>query len=118
MLYSATLGAVTSVDEKLLEMSRVYGVTKKRMVKSLYLPSVFPALSRESLSALTFSLKLIVSAEILSNTFQSLGGQMQTASLYAQTPTVFALAFVVFLTAFAIECLGNLLILWIERRFL
>lgn len=118
MLYSATLGAVTSVDEKLLEMSRVYGVTKKRMVKSLYLPSVFPALSRESLSALTFSLKLIVSAEILSNTFQSLGGQMQTASLYAQTPTVFALAFVVFLTALAIECLGNLLILWIERRFL
>ena len=118
MLYSATHGAVTSVDKKLLEMSKVYGVSKKRMIKSLYLPSVFPALSREALSALTFSLKLTVSAEILSNTFQSLGGQMQMASLYAQTPTVFALACVVFLTGFGIECLGNFLILRTERRFL
>ena len=118
MLYSATLSAITAVDEELIEMSRVYRVSKKRMIQSLYLPSVFPALSREALSALTFSLKLTVSAEILSNTFQSLGGQMQSASLYAQTPTVFALAFVVFLTGFAIECLGNFLILRIERRFL
>ncbi len=118
MLYSATLGSVTSVDKKLLEMSKVYGVSKKRMIKSLYLPSIFPALSRESLSALTFSLKLTVSAEILSNTFQSLGGQMQTASLYAKTPTVFALAFVVFLTGFVMECIGNFLILRVERRFL
>ena len=118
MLYSAMLGAITSVDKELLEMSRVYGVSQKRMIKSLYVPSVFPALSRESLNALTFSLKLTVSAEIMSNTFQSLGGQMQTASLYAQTPTVFALAFVVFLTGYLIECLGNLLILRIERSVL
>ena len=118
MLYSAALSAITAVDEELIEMSRVYRVSKKRMIQSLYLPSVFPALSREALSALTFSLKLTVSAEILSNTFQSLGGQMQTASLYAQTPTVFALACVVFLTGFGIECLGSFLILRTERRFL
>lgn len=118
MLYSAMLSAITSVDQELLEMSQVYGVSKKRIIKSLYLPSVFPTLSRESLSALTFALKLTVSAEIMSNTFQSLGGQMQTANLYAQTPTVFALAFVVFLTGFMIEGLGNFLILRIERRVL
>ena len=112
------LGAVASVDKSLLEMSRVYGVSKKRIITSLYLPSVFPSLSREGVSALTFSLKLTVSAEIMSNTFQSLGGHMQTANLYAQTPTVFALAFVVFLTGFIIESFGNFLILRIERRFL
>jgi NitT/TauT family transport system permease protein len=118
MLYSAMLSAITSVDQELLEMSQVYGVSKKRIIKSLYLPSVFPTFSRESLSALTFALKLTVSSEIMSNTFQSLGGQMQTANLYAQTPTVFALAFVVFLTGFVIEGLGNFLILRIERRVL
>ncbi len=116
MLYSAMFASLSGVDKDLIEMSNVYKVNKKRMVASLYLPSVLPTVCRECATSLSFSLKLIVSAEVMSNTFQSLGGQMQSASLYAQTPTLFALVLIVFLTGYALECLGLLLTNFIERR--
>ena len=117
MLYSSIFAALSGVDKDLIEMSRVYKVPQKRMIAALYIPSVLPTVSRESSTALSFSLKLIVSAEVMSNTFQSLGGQMQTANLYAQTPTLFALVLVVFLTGYALECLGLAATKFIERRF-
>lgn len=118
MLYAAMLGAKTAVNGELLEMSRIYGVSKKRQIRSLIIPSIFPSLSREGVSALSLALKLTVSAEIMSNTFQSLGGQMQTANLYAQTPVVFALAMLIFFTGFFIEAIGMYAIKRVEERFL
>ena len=118
LLYSAMLSAKTSVDTELLEMSEVYGVPKERIIRQLVLPSIFPLIARECVTALTLSLKLTVSAEIMANTFHSLGGQMQTASLYAQTPTVFALAMLIFVTGFIIECVGIWAIKRVEERVL
>ena len=116
MLYSAMTSSLAAVDKDLIEMSKAYEVPKKRMIFSLYIPSVLPTVCRESATSLSFSLKLIVSAEVMSNTFESLGGQMQSASLYAQTPTLFALVLTVFLAGYALECLGLLLTNYIERR--
>ena len=118
MLYSAMLGSKTAVNTELIEMSKVYGVPQKIMIKQLVLPSVYSSLSREALASLTLALKLTVSAEIMANTFQSLGGAMQTANLYAQTSSVFALAMIVFLTGFVLECVGLCATKYIERRFL
>ena len=96
-------------------MSAVYGVPKGRMIRSLYIPSVLPTVCKESSASLSFALKLVVSAEVMANTFQSIGGKMQTADLYAQTPTLFALTFIVFLTGYALECLGLFATHFIER---
>lgn len=43
-LYSAFLSAILSVDPKLHEMSKVYGVKKRDMLLKLYVPNVAPAL--------------------------------------------------------------------------
>ena len=116
MLYASILSALTGVDKQLLEMSKVYNVPLKVRIFKLYLPYASPYVCREGAAALSFSLKLIVSAEVMSNTFQSLGGEMQTASLYGQIPTLFALVVFSFLIGYALECIGLFLAAKVERR--
>ena len=118
MLYAAMIAALCGVDEGLLEMSRVYFVPKKVQICKLYIPDVAPTVCKEGAAALAFSLKLVVSAEVMSNTFQSLGGEMQNASLYDKIPLLFALVCVTFLTGYALECIGLAFARAVERRVL
>ena len=66
-------------------------------------------------AALSFSVKLIVSAEILANTAKSLGGMMQDARLY-ELPQLFALVAVAFLAGLLMETLVGLLAEYVEKK--
>lgn len=116
MLYTAILTALSGVDENLVEMSRVYNVPLKKRIFQLYLPAALPYVMREAGAALSFSLKLVVSAEVLAATYKSLGGMMQEAKVYLDVPLLFALVGVTFLLGAAIELLGSLAAHAVERR--
>lgn len=116
ILYSMMFSSLLEVDKGLLEMSKAYKVPVKDRIFKLYIPFVAPFVCREGGSALSFSLKLTVSAEVLANTFNSLGGEMQIANLYNQIPTLFALVVISFLTGFVLEGILRLLADIVERR--
>ena len=113
-IYTALMG----VDNDLLEMSSVYRVPLKKRVWQLFLPSILPSVCETGARNLSFGLKLIVSAEVMANTFQSIGGEMQTAALYDQTALLFALTLTVFFVGYLLECFGLWLcgILFAEDR--
>ena len=94
LLYSGIFSALKQVDGKLVEMSKIY------------LPSAAPYVLREAAAALSFSLKLTVSAEVLANTYQSIGGMMQEAKIYVEVPALFALTALVVIAGFLLEGLG------------
>ncbi|MFQ7078776.1 MAG: ABC transporter permease [Christensenellaceae bacterium] len=71
LLYAGISAALASVDPKLVEMSRVYRVPVRKRIFGLYLPSAAPYALREASAALSFSLKLTVSAEVLANTIKA-----------------------------------------------
>ncbi|MBQ9117932.1 MAG: ABC transporter permease subunit [Clostridia bacterium] len=110
LLYTAYYNALSGVDKDLLEMSKTFGVPKKKIVFGLYLPSMKNSLILESATGFSFAVKLIVSAEILANVAGSLGGQMQEAAYYAQRPTLFALTLIVCLFSMLVEWAVGLLI--------
>jgi NitT/TauT family transport system permease protein len=116
MLYAGFLAALCQVDKDLIKMSRVYNVPLKRRILSLYLPSAAPYAMRESAAALAFSLKLVVSAEVLASTYKSLGGLMQEARLFLEMPTLFALVSITFFVGLILETAGNILAEFVERR--
>ena len=64
LMYTATYSSLCGVDRKLLEMSEIYRVPLKKRVMNLYLPTAFPKIVAEGVAALSFSLKLTVSAEV------------------------------------------------------
>ncbi len=116
MLYTTVLTALLGVDGELIEMSKAYGVPLKKQVVKLYLPSVAPYVAREGSGALSFALKLVVSAEVLADTVKSLGGMMQDAKAYLDVPLLFALVTVTLVLGLLLESVGELFAERLERR--
>lgn len=106
MLYTAFHSALLGVDKNLIEMSRVYKVPLKKQLCCLYIPSVLPTAVETAGAAFAFSLKLVVSAEVLARTAQSLGAMIQDMQIYSQTAEVFALVAVTCVAAVCVETLG------------
>ena len=82
----------------------------------MYLPLTAPYVLREAGGALSFAIKLVVSAEVLANTAKSLGGMMQEAKIYAEIPQLFALVGVSFVVGLVLELAMNIVALQVEKR--
>ncbi|MBQ9113418.1 MAG: ABC transporter permease subunit [Clostridia bacterium] len=103
MLYTGIFAGVSSVDKHLIAVSRVQGTPLLRRVTAIYLPLSSPYILREAGGALSFSLKLVVSAEILALTASSLGGMLYDARTFSNVPQLFALVAVIFLLGLLLE---------------
>ena len=116
MLYTGILTALSGIDGELIAVSRVHGARLWARITRLYVPLTSPYVLREAGGALSYSLKLIVSAEVLSQTARSLGGMMQEARVYAEMPTLFALVTVTFLVGLLLELGVSALAIAVEKR--
>ena len=116
MLYTGILAALSGIDKELLEISRVHGASLWTRIYRLYIPLSSPYILRESSGALSFSVKLVVSAEVLASTAKSLGGMMQEAKVYAEIPRLFALVFATFILGFLLEYAVSALAKTFEKR--
>ena len=116
MLYTGVLAAISGVDKHLIEVSRVQGTPLFRRVSAIYLPLSSPYILKEAGGALSFSLKLIVSAEVLASTAKSLGGMMQEAKIYAEIPQLFALVGLTFVVGLVLELSLSLLATAAEKK--
>ena len=116
MLYTGILAALLGVDRQLIEISRLQGTPAFRRVFKIYLPLSSPYILREAGGALSFSLKLVVSAEVLAQTAKSLGGMMQEAKVFAEMPKLFALVAIAFVFGLILELAVTYLAELAEKR--
>lgn len=117
MLYAGIFAALLQVDKEFIEMSDVYKVPMARRIKQLYLPLAMPYVLREAGAAISFALKLVVSAEVLSLTLKGVGGLMLVSKSELNIATLFALVGVVVLLGLLFEILFDLLARALERRW-
>lgn len=115
MLYVGVLTALSGVDKQLIEISRVFGTPVYRRVFGIYLPLSAPYVLREAAAALSFALKLVVSAEVVAFTARSLGGMLQEARIY-DVPQLFALVALTFLIGFILEALIGWIASAVEKK--
>lgn len=116
LLYTGTSAALYSVDRELVQMCKVYRVPVMRRILKMYLPIAAPYVVREAAGAISFALKLVVSAEIISYTYQSLGGFLQDSQIYTQTARMFAITLIVIFVGVLFETLGTALANAMRRR--
>ena len=116
MLYAGILAALSGVDKHLIDISRVCGTPLIRRVTAIYLPLASPYVLREAGAAVSFSLKLVVSAEVLAGTAKSLGGMMQDAKVYLELPQLFALVGVAFLIGLLLETAVGVAAAYVEKK--
>ena len=89
-IYTATLQGIRSVDGKLLEMAKVFGMPLWNRLFYLYRPGVRPFLVSSLKVAVGMSWKSGVAAEVIGMTEFSIGGQLYLSKVYMDTVGVFA----------------------------
>ena len=116
MLYAGILAALSGIDKQLIEISRICGTPMYRRITRIYLPLSAPYVLREAGAALSFSLKLVVSAEVISYTATSLGGMMQESKVYSDIPELFALVILAFVLGLILESIVSLIASAVEKK--
>lgn len=116
MLYTGIFAALSTVDEGLVQMCKTYCVPLRKQIFQMYLPASLPYVLREAAGGISFGLKLIVSAEILANTYVGIGGMLQLSKIYMETPRMFALTLLVIAVGLVLEGIGIALSQYVERR--
>lgn len=101
--YSQIMAAIGGIDEGLVEMAEVYNIPRKKRLFKMYLPLILPNILAQTGTNISLGLKVMVSAEVLANTYKSLGGLMQTARLYVEIPRLAALTLTAVLAGLLIE---------------
>lgn len=91
MLYAQFIAAAEGIDGDLIEMAQVYRISKRDRIFKIYLPQISPNIFSQLGADFSLGLKVMISAEVLSNTYKSLGGLMQNAKLYLEMPRLAAL---------------------------
>lgn len=90
-----------SVDIGLLEVCRLYKIPRKKMIKSLYIPTITPYFISSLLSSIGLGWKAGIAAEVLCVPLRSIGKAifeskqyLNYADLFAWTATVIILSFI------------------------
>ena len=102
VLYTNISEGLVSTDPLLLEMAKIYRISRERIIRNIYIPSLKPFIAAGCRSALGLSFKIMVTAEVFNFVTQNtIGAQMylhkiqiDLAGIMAWTIIVIALSMV------------------------
>ncbi|MDE6667490.1 MAG: ABC transporter permease subunit [Clostridia bacterium] len=94
MIYSQMTAATENVDGELIQMAKMYGVSKEERLFKIYLPQISPDVFSQTGANVSLGIKVMISAEVLANTYKSLGGMMQSARSFLEIPRLAALTLI------------------------
>lgn len=103
MAYNSFLSAFDAVSGEYLDMCRAYKIGLKDKIFKAYIPLSMPYMLDEGGAQLSLALKIMVSAEVLSKTYKSLGGMMSEAKMYVEISTLMALTLIVVIVGALLE---------------
>ncbi len=103
IIWSAVFTALGEVDGQLLEMARVFGVPKRRVLAKIVVPSVRPSFKGAAATAMGLCWKAGIAAEVICSPKNSIGAGLYDAKIYLDIPSLFAWTLVVVLVSVMLE---------------
>ena len=103
ILYESILGGIENVDKNLLKMSKVFKVPTKRVVRDIYIPSIYYSISSNIPSYIGLTFKVIIAGEVLSQESLSIGGEIFINKIYLESSNIFAWIIVVIVLNYFLE---------------
>lgn len=95
IVWNSVSGAIRATDPQLLEMAKVYRLSKLHTLKRIWIPSVMPIFRMACSSALGLGWKAGIAAEVLTVPKRSIGRMISESKLYLLTEELFAWTLVV-----------------------
>ena len=106
-VYTMAKTAFDGVDREVLEMSAICGANKFQTFKQVIVPCVMPEILVIIGSSLSLNLKLMVAAEVLSSTANSIGLMLNTSKVYFEIAPMLALIIICVISGLIIELIFN-----------
>jgi len=103
VIYVNVLNGLQSADRKLLEMAKVFRLSKFRRARAIYAPAAYPYFLSACELSLGISWKAGIAAEVIGQPDQSVGLALYRAKLFLRTPELFAWTLAVILLSIAFE---------------
>lgn len=103
LIYTNMVTGFESVDGQMLEMARVYGLSRWRTFLYIYRPAFMPFLMSSTKISLGMTWKSGIMAEVLATPKPSIGKEMATARTFLDTPDLLAWTVVVMVLSFLFE---------------
>ena len=112
MVWATTAEAILQTDPRLIEMAKTFGLSRWKILRQIYVPSVLPQFLAACTTALGFSWKSGVAAEIIALPKQSIGYRLYESKLRIETVDLFAWTLLVIVLSMLLEWL----LVWSMRR--
>ena len=116
VLYANMLAGLYSIDPKMLEMARIFGISRSKKFAYLYTYKVLPFFSTGSKVALGLSWKAGVAAELIGLVQNTIGNELYLAKLYLMMDQVFAWTAVIVILSITLEALTLGALRLLKRR--
>lgn len=111
-VYSNIKTGFEETDEKLIEMSDAFGVSFKKKLLKLYIPSVKPYFISAATTAMGLAWKAGIAAEVICNPTMSIGNGIYESKVYFEPAAMFAWTAVVVILSIILE---KIMILLLKR---
>jgi len=105
---------IRSIDSELVVMATFYKISRKRIIRELYIPAIMPFIVSGASSALGIGWRAIIIGEVLSQPEYGIGTMMQNAQTFLNVDAVIAWTIIAVLISFIFEKT----IRWIESKFI
>jgi len=94
---------IDSIDQKILEMAKIFRIKKSRVIGEIYIPSLIPFLTAAVSTSFGIGWKVVIAAEVLSQPKYAIGTSLQTSKIYLNINDVFAWTIYAILIGYVIE---------------
>lgn len=109
MIYSQANATIEGIDGELTEMAEVFLINRRDRLFKIYLPLVSPGVLSQTGANISIGLKIMISAEVLANTANGLGGMMQLNNIAAEVANLAALTLAAVILGLIIDFAFSLL---------
>jgi NitT/TauT family transport system permease protein len=103
---------IHKTSPQLLEMARVFRMSRSQVIRLIYLPSVSPFFIAAASTSLGLGWKAGIAAEVISTPNYSLGGRLYDAKTYLETADLLAFTLIIILMSLLLEKA----LVWVFRR--
>ncbi len=94
---------ISAPDDKLLEMARAFGMSKKNELKHIRIPALAPYFTAAATTSMGLTWKACIAAEVICTPARSVGAGIYNAKVYLETPSLFAWTLTVILFSVLLE---------------
>lgn len=103
LVFTNLLAGIRSADRNLLEMARVFKLSRRKIFSWIYVPAALPHFISACSAGLGFAWKSAIAAEVLCLPQHAIGRQFYNAKIYLETADLFAWTIAVVLFSILIE---------------